>query len=61
MSDITHQVAHKREVCYGEKGGQYVEPHAVQRRHVDHHEVNVDGADAQDHQPSSDFVRPAQR
>lgn len=58
MTVLTHQVAHKAQVGYGEQSSQDVEQHVFQRHHVNHHEVHVDGTNHQDDDAPANFPHP---
>lgn len=61
ICSVTYQIPHKRQVGQGEERCQHIQPNTVERDHVNHDEVHVDGADDQDHHPSSDLKHPAGR
>lgn len=43
LQQKTYQVSYKAQVGHREDGCQHIEPHAVERRHIDDHKVHVDG------------------
>lgn len=58
FSRATYQVTHKAEVGHREEGSEDVQQHAVQRRHVNHHKVHVDGTDHQDDDATRNLPHP---
>lgn len=56
--NVTYQVAHKAQVGHGEERNEDVEQHAVQRRHVDHHKVRVDGTNQQNDSAAGNLPHP---